>query len=66
MAQEKAIEGHIRLNGERVEKPSAAVHVGDIMTLPAAGKVVSLKVLALGSRRGPVLEARSLYQLIAE
>ncbi len=66
IAQEKSSKGHIRLNGHRVEKPSAAVRIGDTMTFPAGGKVVTLKVLRLGVRRGPTSEARTLYELIAE
>ena len=60
------MQGHIRLNGHRVEKASAAVRVGDIMTLPAGGRVVALKVLGLGIRRGPAQEAQTLYELIEE
>jgi len=66
IAQQKAVQGHIRINGQRVEKSSASVHVGDVMTLPAGGKVMSLRVLGLGSRRGPAAEARSLYEVIEE
>jgi ribosome-associated heat shock protein Hsp15 len=66
IAQEKATRGHIRLNGQRVEKASVAVRVGDIMTLPAGGRVVALKVLGLGDRRGPAAEAQALYELIEE
>ena len=64
IAQEKAAKGHIRLNGHRVEKASAAVRAGDIMTLPAAGRVIALKVLGLGERRGPAVEAQTLYELL--
>jgi ribosome-associated heat shock protein Hsp15 len=66
IAQEKAAKGHIRLNGNRVEKASAAVRAGDVMTLPADGKVVTLKVLGLGERRGPASEARALYEILEE
>ena len=66
IAHDKANRGHIRLNGHRIEKPSAAVRIGDVMTLTAAGKVVSLRVLGLGLRRGPASEARTLYELIEE
>ena len=64
IAQEKAAQGRIRLNGQRVEKPSAAVRVGDILTLPHLDGVISLKVLGLGVRRGPAAEARTLYEVI--
>jgi ribosome-associated heat shock protein Hsp15 len=64
LAQDKAVKGHIRLNGQRIEKASAAVRVGDVMTFPAGGKVMSLKVLGLGLRRGPPKEAQLLYEVI--
>lgn len=66
IAQEKATQGHIRLNGHRIEKASAAVRIGDVMTVATAGKVVSLRVLGLGLRRGPASEARTLYEIIEE
>ena len=66
IAQEKATTGIIRLNGQRVEKPSAAVRIGDVMTLPVGGGVISVKVLALGIRRGPATEARTLYDILSE
>jgi len=66
IAQEKATTGHIRLNGHRVEKASAAVRVGDVLTVPAGGKVVALRVLGLGERRGPAPEARTLYEVLPE
>lgn len=66
VAQEKALQGQIRINGHRVEKPSAAVRIGDIMTLSAGGHVVSLRVTGLGVRRGPAAEARTLYDILPE
>jgi ribosomal 50S subunit-recycling heat shock protein len=66
IAQQRAEQGRIRLNGQRVEKASAAVRVGDVMTFPAGGKVVSVKVTALGARRGPATEARTLYAILPE
>ena len=66
IAQEKAALGQIRLNGQRIEKPSAPVRVGDIMTFPAGGRVILIRVLGLGLRRGPSAEARTLYDVIAE
>jgi len=66
IAQAKAEAGHIRLTGHRVEKASAAVRIGDVMTLPVGGKVVALRVLELGLRRGPAEEARTLYEVLPE
>ena len=66
IAQDKATGGQIRLNGHRVEKASAAVRIGDVMTLTAGSNVVSLRVLGFGLRRGPASEARTLYEIIEE
>lgn len=66
IAQEKAFQGQIRINGHRVEKPSAAVRIGDIMTISARGHVISLRVTGLGVRRGPATEARALYDILPE
>ena len=66
IAASKAEAGHIRLNGHRVEKAHMAVRIGDVMTLPVGGNVVALRVLQLGTRRGPAVEARGLYELLPE
>ena len=66
IAQEKAESGRIRLNGQRVEKASANVRIGDVLTLPVGGKVVALRVLQLGERRGPATEARTLYEVLED
>lgn len=66
IAQDKASAGRIRINGHRIEKASASVRIGDVMTLPTGGKVIALRVLALGERRGPAPEARMLYELIED
>ena len=66
IAQEKAQQGRIRLNGQRVEKASAAVRVGDLMTLPHLGNVIVIRVLALGVRRGPAPEAQTLYEIVED
>ena len=66
VAQAKAETGQIRLNGNRVEKPSAAVRPGDILTLTAGRDVLVVRVLGLGERRGPASEARTLYEVIQE
>jgi ribosome-associated heat shock protein Hsp15 len=66
IAQEKAEGGRIRLNGQRIEKASAGVRVGDVLTLPLGGKVMALRVLQLGVRRGPATEARTLYEVLQD
>lgn len=51
----------VRLNGRRTDKPSAAVRVGDVLTLVVGGTVRVVTVTGLGNRRGPAEEARTLY-----
>ena len=64
VAQALAAKGHIRVNGIRVEKASAAVRPGDVLTLPAGRDIVVVKVLGFGDRRGPATEARALYEIM--
>lgn len=58
-------EGGVRLVHDgvprRLEKPSVEVEVGDALMFPQRAKLVTIKVRALGPRRGPPAEARTLY-----
>lgn len=62
LAQEVVEEGHVRIDGKRVTKPSEEVRAGSVLALPLRGHVRVLKVLSLPSRRGPAAEARSHYE----
>ena len=64
LAQSWAEAGHIRVNGSRIEKGSATVAVGDVITLPKGEAVLAIKLLSLPNRRGPAPEARLCYQLL--
>ncbi|PZU60000.1 MAG: RNA-binding protein [Brevundimonas sp.] len=48
----------------RLDKPSRAVRTGDLLTFARNGQVTTLRVEALGERRGPAEEARALYSLV--
>ncbi|HEY3777485.1 MAG TPA: RNA-binding S4 domain-containing protein [Rhizomicrobium sp.] len=65
-AQEAAGSGLIRLNGNRVEKPSTSVRPGDVLTLPQGRTVVAVRIEALALRRGAAPEARKLYRIVGE
>jgi ribosome-associated heat shock protein Hsp15 len=52
----------VRVNAVRVTKPAAVVRVGDGLTFVHGGSVRVLRILALGSRRGPAPEAQALYE----
>lgn len=60
--------GGVRLtnNGRetRLDKPSRCVRPGDALTFAQNGRVTTLRVEALGDRRGPAQEARTLYTLL--
>ncbi len=70
LAQDLVEQGHIRRNGQRVERCSASVGVGDILVLPqgasATASVLVIEILALPSRRGPPAEAQSHYRALDE
>ena len=50
----------------RVDKPSATVRVGDILTFSKAKVIQTLQVAAFGVRRGPASEAQTLYVFIGD
>jgi ribosome-associated heat shock protein Hsp15 len=63
-AQAAAASGLIRLNGARVEKASASVQPGDVLTVPRGHEVVAIRIEALAERRGGAPEALKLYTVI--
>lgn len=63
-AQHWASDGHIRLNGRRIERPSATVRKGDVIVLPLRDAVRVIKVLAIPERRGPAPEAQACYRFV--
>ena len=62
LAQALIDDGHVRLDGKRVEKPSDSVHVGSVIAFPLHDVVRVIRVLSLPTRRGPAAEARSCYE----
>jgi ribosome-associated heat shock protein Hsp15 len=54
--------GVVRCSGTLVTKAHHAVKPGDVLTFPQGRHIRVAKVLALGSRRGPAEEARTLYE----
>ncbi|MGE3917106.1 MAG: RNA-binding S4 domain-containing protein [Hyphomicrobiaceae bacterium] len=62
LAARLVTDGRVRVNRERVVKPSQSLRAGDVVTLAAGGHVRVLEVVAPGTRRGPPTEAQSLYR----
>ena len=54
--------GKLRVNTVNVAKPHYSLRVGDVLTFPMRSGIKVVKVLDLGSRRGPAPEAQTLYE----
>lgn len=64
MAQNLIANGHVRLNGIRVQKPSIEVKEGDMITMPRGEGALAIRVLTIPLRRGPATEAQGCYSEI--
>ena len=64
LAQQRIAEGHVRLNGRRVERSAQAVAAGDVLTLPREAGVAVIELLTLPARRGPAPEAQACYRVL--
>jgi ribosome-associated heat shock protein Hsp15 len=53
-----------RIDGRAVEKPHTPVAPGMVLTFALGPSVKVVRVVALGERRGPAPEARTLYEEI--
>ncbi len=58
-------DGKVRVNAQRVTKPSHALKPGDVVTVNVRGHIRVLKMLAPGVRRGPPAEAQTLYEEVS-
>lgn len=56
------MDGHVRLNGQRIIVPSRLVSAGDVLTIALERDVRVLRVVAPGERRGPFREACLLFE----
>jgi ribosome-associated heat shock protein Hsp15 len=61
LAQRLITGGAARVNAVRVLKPATTVRVGDGLSFAQGREVRAVRILALGSRRGPASEAQTLY-----
>ena len=61
LAARQVIGGHVRVDGARVSKASHAVSPNAILTFAQGREIRVVRVLALGTRRGPATEAQLLY-----
>ncbi len=66
LAAREIADGRLRLNGTRTTKPAQAVGPGDTLTYARGARVLVLRILATGQRRGPAPEAQMLYSDLSE
>jgi ribosome-associated heat shock protein Hsp15 len=57
--------GHVRVNGQRIDAPSRAVRIGDVVTVALDRRVRVLKVAGFVERRGSAESTRALYEDLA-
>lgn len=57
--------GRIKLAGKAVTKANQMLRPGDVLTFPQGPHVRVIEVVALGTRRGPAVEAQTLYADLA-
>ena len=58
--------GRVRVNRRPVNKASAQVRVGDVLTFPLGRRIRVVRITTLGSRRGPAAEAQTLYKDLSD
>jgi ribosome-associated heat shock protein Hsp15 len=66
LAAKACHDGRIRVAGQVLMKAHHALKVGDVLTFPLGPNIRVVRVLALGKRRGPPAEARTLYEDLAQ
>lgn len=62
LATTLANSGKLRLNGQLIMKAHQQVKAGDVLTFPLSDHIRVIKVLQMGTRRGPATEAQTLYE----
>ncbi|TAL35065.1 RNA-binding S4 domain-containing protein [Phenylobacterium sp.] len=54
------------LDAHRIDKPARPIKVGDQLVFALGGRLIAVRVEAMGDRRGPAAEARALYSTLEE
>jgi ribosome-associated heat shock protein Hsp15 len=55
-------EGFVRIDARRADSPSKPVGRGDVLTIAFERNIRVLRVLNIAERRGPIREARALFE----
>ena len=62
LASAQCAGGKVRLDGTAISKAHATVRPGQVLTFVQGRHVRVIRVVAIGTRRGPASEARTLYE----
>ena len=62
LATKICAERRVRVNAIVITKSNHQVKTGDVLTFPQGREIRIVKVLELGSRRGPAAEAQTLFE----
>ena len=62
LASKLCLTGQLRIDGTLVRKAHVKLKAGNVLTFPQGQHIRVIKVLELGTRRGPAAEARDLYE----
>lgn len=64
MARKLAEQGHVRMNGRRIERGHVKVRQGDILTIPQGKLVHVVRIISLPERRSSAVQAQSCYEIL--
>jgi len=62
LAGKFAAAGNVRANGEKIDQASFLIKPGDVLTISLERRILVLRILGCGMRRGPAPEAQLLYE----
>lgn len=62
LAAKLAQAGRVRVNRKKIDQAAYAIKVDDVITMTLDRRIVIYRVVELGQRRGPAVEARQLYE----
>jgi ribosome-associated heat shock protein Hsp15 len=65
LAGKFAAGGNVRVNSEKIDQASVLIKPGDVLTITQERRILVLRVLGCGERRGPAPEAQLLYEDIS-
>ena len=66
LAAKKISNGAVRVNSQRVSKPSAEVTIDDVLTLKQEKIVQVIRVVSLGQRRESYEKAKKMYEYVED